>query len=138
MSPQDLELSSGDLTGSSQGWESDPQVSITNSQGFESDSQDLWQELWELSSALREQRHTDAATRDALIVQVCGGVALSLRQLSELLGRGPVHLRDLVASLVSSGELAYLYPDRSSHPKQRYIAHAPSSHTMATKKTSSL
>lgn len=88
------------------------------------DSEQLQQELLRISAPSRERRYLRAGLRDDLIVQLCALVPLSLRELAHLLGRGEPSLRDPVRSLIASGWLSYLYPDRPTHRRQKYVATA--------------
>lgn len=120
-----LGVNSGGLLSNSGGLDSSSGDSTSSFGGFSGDATDLWRQLLAIAAGVRDQHHTDASTRNDVIVELCAITPLSLRQLTDLLGRDPDHLRDVIRPLMSSGRLAHLYPGKPSHPKQRYTAANP-------------
>lgn len=100
---------------------------VSRSQHLASDSQHLApdsQHLEKLKSMAVEFRTTKKAPKarvEQTILEICRDSYLSLRELSEILGRKPGTLQNhYLAKLVSDGTLRLLYPDKVNHPKQRY------------------
>jgi len=90
-------------------------------------SEDLtsWTALLAISAIARERRYLRAAIRDDLILHLCARRPLSLRELAQLLDRDETTLRDPIRSLLAAGRLHYLYPDRPTHRRQKYVAANP-------------
>ena len=80
-----------------------------------------WDELIAIAAPLRVKRRVrDKDLRDSVITRLCSIAPLTLPQLMELLNKGKDSVREAVQELIASGKLAYLYPDRVSHPQQAY------------------
>lgn len=82
----------------------------------------VWRELMDLAKPVRERGKTPAEQRDPIVLELCRRAPLSLEKLAELLGRKESSVRSVVQDLLRSGELRYLYPERRTHPEQRYVA----------------
>jgi ATP-dependent DNA helicase RecG len=86
-------------------------------------TQELWEELLETASPMRESRRmSDTALRDQILVRLCAATPLSLPQLAALVGRTPESLRAPLRDLIAAGQLQYRYPDQLTHPEQAYVA----------------
>ncbi len=79
--------------------------------------------LRQLAAPVRDSRRSStAAIRDAIVV-LCAGRFLTLRQLTELLGRNDEHLRGrYLAPMVREGLLRPRYPTATNRPDQAYTA----------------
>lgn len=78
-------------------------------------------ELVAIAAPVRSSKRADRAVTRATILRLCQGRFLSLRQLSELLGRGAETLRDgFISPMVKTGELELRYPDKPSRRDQAY------------------
>lgn len=82
----------------------------------------LWAELEGLALPAREHKRLSPPVRDAILVALCARAALSRQELAVLLARSEVYVREAAAPLVRDGRLAFLYPGRPNHPRQRYVA----------------
>jgi ATP-dependent DNA helicase RecG len=82
-------------------------------------------DLVEISSIVRDRAYVDTKTRNDTIVLLCSHRPLSLQELAALLDRSPDSLRAALRSLVEAGRLAYLYPERRNHPRQKYRVPEP-------------
>lgn len=77
----------------------------------------------ELVAPVRNSERTDEQTVRRVILGLCKGRYLTLRQLAELLNRGMDGLRDRhISKMVKAGQLELKYPDRPSHRSQGYRA----------------
>lgn len=101
-----------------------PQSSSQNSEdpAGESLKQASWQELEQIAATIRQEGRLSKVARDALIVQLCSRLPLSLKELVRLVGVSEPHLREILRRLVATRRLGFLYPNQPSHPRQRYIA----------------
>ena len=78
-------------------------------------------ELVAIAAPVRSSKRADRAVTRATILKLCQGRFVSLRQLSELLGRGAETLRDgFISPMVKTGELELRYPDKPSRRDQAY------------------
>jgi len=77
--------------------------------------------LRELSAPVRDARRvTPELVRD-VVLALCDGRYLTLRELADLLGRTKENLRDRhISALVRDGSLELRYPDKPSHRDQGY------------------
>ncbi|MCD9004677.1 putative DNA binding domain-containing protein [Luteimonas sp. XNQY3] len=76
-----------------------------------------------IAEPVRSTRRADPAVTKATILSLCQGRFLSLRQLSELLDRGPETLRDgFISPMLKEGVLELRYPDKPSRRDQAYRA----------------
>ena len=81
----------------------------------------MWNEFWDLAEPVRASKRMPAEQRDPIMLALCSRAPLSLEQLAELLGRAESSVRTIVQDLIRSGKLQYLYPERLTHPEQRYV-----------------
>ncbi len=101
---------------------------VTNAPGSATnapDSATSWSELCELARAARERRRLSPDRRDAMIVELCARVPLSVRELAQLLERTEGAIHKALRALLADGRLAYLYPDHPNDPRQKYVASQP-------------
>lgn len=84
-------------------------------------SRELWAELREIARPIHG-KSTPAKKRDPVVVGLCTREPLSLGELAELLGKTENTMRGIIQPLIHSGQLQYLYPERVTHPEQRYVA----------------
>lgn len=76
----------------------------------------------ELVGPVRNSERTDEQTVRRVILGLCEGRYLTLRQLAELLNRGMDGLRDRhISKMVKAGQLELKYPDRPSHGSQGFV-----------------
>ncbi len=79
-----------------------------------------------LVAPVRNSERSDEQTVRRIILGLCEGRNLTLRQLAELLNRGMDGLRDRhISKMVKAGLLELKYPDRPSHRNQGYRAAQP-------------
>ncbi|MCK9565264.1 MAG: hypothetical protein M0Q43_04375 [Methanothrix sp.] len=77
----------------------------------------------DISLAIRGKKKVPKDTMDKVILSLCKGRFLSLRQLAELLNRSPDTLRvHYLNRLVKEGTLEQRYPDKPNHPDQGYCS----------------
>ncbi|MCL4370955.1 MAG: hypothetical protein M1380_08635 [Chloroflexi bacterium] len=117
----DVETRSEGIDRNSAGSERRSEGKAASSEGSVSNSEGMWAELTEISRTVREKSRLDPATRDDIVVRLCGRIPLSLNELTRLLGRNKAHVREILRLLVASGRLAYLYPGQPNHPRQKYV-----------------
>lgn len=84
-------------------------------------SPEVWEGLREIARPIH-RKSTPAEKRDSVVVELCTRVPLSLGELAELLGKTENTMRGIVQTLIRSGDLQYLYPERVTHPEQKYVA----------------
>jgi ATP-dependent DNA helicase RecG len=126
-SMQGSEPVSEGLASSSEDLGSSPEDFALSCEDLEPSFEGLRPRLEETARLARERPYLDVSTRDAIIVQLCSIVPLSIRQLAELLGRSDPHVREAIRPLIRSGRISYLYPGRPSHPAQKYVAQSSGS-----------
>ncbi|MCZ8165506.1 ATP-binding protein [Silanimonas sp.] len=115
-SPPDLAPSPPDLAPSPPDLASSPPDLAPPETGDDGD-----RALLDLATRVREMGKAPAGLVRATILRLCSARFLSVRELSELLGRTPETLRDgYVAKLADEGLLELRYPDNRSHPEQAY------------------
>jgi hypothetical protein len=73
-----------------------------------------------IAQIFQPQRRMSRERRNRAIVSMCSIMSLSFQELERLTGRAPRIVREALREIVATGELDYLYPDRPSHPQQRY------------------
>ena len=78
--------------------------------------------------ALRQRKRPARTERDRTVVALCSRMPLALEELEELLGYTRSGMRGIVQDLVKQRALQYRYPERPTHPHQRYLAGDSSSH----------
>ena len=81
-------------------------------------------EFAEIIKPLEGRRWVPAAERDAVVLQLCSVMPLSVKELAVLLRRAPATTRETVRLLVKSGKLAQIHP-HPHHPRQRYRTVSP-------------
>jgi ATP-dependent DNA helicase RecG len=96
-----------------------PTPAESDSAGVEPDSAALWDELWQISQPVREQRMVKIEDLEQTLVSLCRRTPLSLIQLGQLTGRDTGYLREPLRRLLRSGRLSFLHEQRN-HPHQRY------------------
>lgn len=116
------ESSSATSVVNSVGNRSNSEGSGPNSKGNRPSSANVHKDLEEISRVARERRRLDPVIRDSILVELCARTPLSLEQLARLMGRSEAWVREAIRPLISSGHLAYLYPNRPTHPKQKYVS----------------
>ena len=73
--------------------------------------------------AIAERKKVPSEEMERAILTVCAGRFLSLRELRNLLHRSADTLRThYLSKMVDQGRLKLLFPERPSHPRQRYTA----------------
>jgi ATP-dependent DNA helicase RecG len=113
---------SGGKSSSSGGKRPRSGVSDTRDEGGEqTDIVNIQEQLEKIASRAAEYRRLPAITRDEIVIALCALKPLSLHEIASLMGRDEETLRDPIRRLVATGRLAFLYPDRPSHPQQRYV-----------------
>lgn len=89
-------------------------------------SPEEWDEMVNLArplrDALRQRKRPARLERDRTIVALCRRMPLALEELEELLGYTRSGMRGIVQDLVKQRALQYRYPERPTHPHQRYLA----------------
>ncbi len=78
--------------------------------------------LEEIARPARNQGRLPASVRDAVIIALCRESPLSVREIARLMDRSEPYIRDAVGSLARSALLALAYPERRTHPLQKYSA----------------
>ena len=81
-------------------------------------------EFAEIIKPLEGRRWVPAAERDAVVLQLCSVMPLSVKELAVLLRRAPATMRETVRLLVKSGKLSQIHP-HPHHPRQRYRTVSP-------------
>lgn len=81
-----------------------------------------WARLEEIARPFHDRARLSPTVRDALVVQLCQTMPLSVVELVRLTARSQDHVRQIVRELVATKRLAYEYPDQPNHPGQRYLA----------------
>ena len=81
-------------------------------------------EFAEIVRPLEGRSWVPAAERDAVVLQLCSVMPLSVKELAVLLRRAPATTRETVRLLVKSGKLSQIHP-HSHHPRQRYRTVSP-------------
>ena len=76
-------------------------------------------EFEEIVRPLEGRSWVPAAERDAVVLQLCSVMPLSVKELAVLLRRAPATMRETVRLLVKGGKLSQIHP-HAHHPKQRY------------------
>lgn len=98
-------------------------------------------EFAEIVRPLEGRSWVPAAERDAIVLQLCSVMPLSVKELAVLLRRAPATTRETVRMLVKGGKLSQIHP-HPHHPRQRYQPaslddlrppHAPKSHDMPSR-----
>ncbi len=96
-----------------------PHISSLN-EGFPEDFPRMSEKLINDLKSL-EKRSSSEKIR-FLIKALCALKALQLVHLSKIFNRAPRYLRDkFLTKMIQEGELAYLYPEQPTHPKQAYV-----------------
>jgi ATP-dependent DNA helicase RecG len=76
-----------------------------------------------IAAEIRRRRKAPKESVENLIVQLCRGRFLLLKELSPLLGRSPETIRThYLAKMIKQGRVRLLYPGKPSHPQQRYMS----------------
>lgn len=77
--------------------------------------------LLEIAAPIRNSKRSSRPEMDQVILRVCGGQSVALKDLAALLNRKPNSLRDgHISRLLRSGQLELRYPDAPNHPEQAY------------------
>jgi predicted HTH transcriptional regulator len=127
----DIESTGGNWRGRTKPVEASTADSVESTAGFEHDTLDLpptlvddpiWPQLESIAMPVSSVDYIDAARRNEVVVRLCQVRALSLLELSWLLGRNKAYVRSILSELVRGQRLEYVYPDRPRHPQQRYKA----------------
>jgi len=101
-------------------------------------SSEHFAQLMVMSAGIRLTKRAPKERVGSAILKACEDVALSLRELSELLGREAVTVRThYIAHLVAEERLKLLYPDKPNHPRQRYRTTQKGSLTLSGSKVES-
>lgn len=111
--------------GDSQQVSGTPQQERSSSQqegsGSQQEGSSSQQELLEIARPVRERQTAPQSLVDAVILKLCSGRYLTLRQLAILLDRNPLTLRThYLSRLVRDQRLAQKYPEKPTHPEQAY------------------
>ena len=75
-----------------------------------------------MSAAPRQRPRVKRNDLERVVESLCARSALSISELSALIGKGREQTRKVVQSLMERGGVSYVYPDAPSSPKQRYTA----------------
>lgn len=81
-----------------------------------------WKRLRAMAQPAREKRRFSPQAMQGLILELCAGRWLTLRELSALLERKERLLRRYVSPLVDRGTLRLQFPAQPNHPLQAYQA----------------
>jgi predicted HTH transcriptional regulator len=105
----------------------------TSSQHLPADSQHLkdltaqWPALLEIARPVRAQGKSPRKTVEEIILKLCNGRFLSVKNLAELLDRDAnALLNHYLKKMVSENFLELRFPDKLNHPQQAYRAKATS------------
>ncbi|MDQ2805573.1 MAG: putative DNA binding domain-containing protein [Chloroflexota bacterium] len=93
-----------------------------NSPGMTDEDHAVWRDLQEIARPARRQTRLLATIRDDIIISLCRRIPLSLTDIAQLMNRNATYLGDILKSLITTGRLAYLYPEQPNHPQQKYVA----------------
>ena len=118
-------ISEGDsqhIGGDSQHIEGDSQHIEGDSQHIEGD----WDRLLAIAQTAVENRRLSPDQTRRILMELCAGRFLTLPELTRLMQRHPVGLRDrFLTPMVIEGLLSRKYPDEPNRPDQAYTAAAP-------------
>ncbi len=82
----------------------------------------LWEHLLAISSPIREARNIKLQTVKDIIVELCSISPLATGDLSQLLERNSSYITTkFIKPLLEEKRVQFLYPERPSHPGQKYI-----------------
>lgn len=83
-----------------------------------------WARLQAVAAPARQKRRLAPDDMSSLILALCAGRWLTMRELEELLDRKERVLRKYIGPLMERGALRLQYPQRLNHPQQAYRATA--------------
>jgi DNA-binding IclR family transcriptional regulator len=100
------------------------ETGVQSGADIETSQPELWEELREIARPIREKlrqrKRPSVSERDGVIIKLCSHAPLALEDLVDLLGYAESSLRSPLQTLIKEGELQYQYPERPTHPHQRY------------------
>ncbi len=82
----------------------------------------IWNELMQLGTIIRDHPRVNRLTLETVIVQICALAPLGVNDLETLLQRKKQYLLKIIRALIASGRINYFYPHQPNHPRQKYIA----------------
>lgn len=93
------------------------------SEPLEEKSPELWLYLLEAGNAVRKSGKAPKEEIEAVILEVCRGVYLTLRELSHILGRSENTVRqNYLSAMTREGRIVLRHPQSPQHPNQAYTA----------------
>jgi ATP-dependent DNA helicase RecG len=95
----------------------------SSSEPLEEKSSEHWHQLLEVGSAVRSSGKAPKEEIEAVILAVCQGCYLTLRELSRILGRSENTIRqNYLSGMTRDGRIILRYPKSPHHPNQAYSA----------------
>ncbi|MBV7271651.1 hypothetical protein JMF89_04010 [Clostridiaceae bacterium UIB06] len=96
--------------------------SIINNEDSINNDESLYDKLSDIAKLAINKKRLDVNTMDNIIVEMCRVKPMELKELSKLLNRNDVGLRNnYLNRLVKENRLKLLYPGQINHPKQAYL-----------------
>ena len=126
-SSDDLDSSSDDLDSSSDDLDSSSDDLDSSSDDLDSSSDD-WKSLMEIAVSVRNKSKVSIDIMEVTILKLCQDRFLNHKQLERLLNRSYHTLRtSYLSRMYKNGQLELKYPDKPTHPNQKYRTKKPNS-----------